>query len=77
MKELFNKAHTLVEALPYIKDFHGKTIVVKYGGSIGSGTMEVCCFVVDFELAKTVIEADLKDTEFADFTRIYDEEAED
>lgn len=36
MKELLNKAHTLVEALPYIKDFHGKTIVIKYGGSIGS-----------------------------------------
>jgi len=27
------KALTLAEALPYIKRFHGKTIVVKYGGS--------------------------------------------
>ncbi len=44
------------------------------GGSIGSGTMEVCCFVVDFELAKTVIEADLKGTEFENYTRIYDED---
>jgi len=26
------------------------------GGSIGSGTMEVCCFVVDFETARQVIE---------------------
>ncbi|HWZ02495.1 MAG TPA: hypothetical protein VNX40_02730 [Mucilaginibacter sp.] len=43
------------------------------GGSIGSGTMEVCCFVVDFEIAKRVIELDLKDTEFANYTRIYDE----
>jgi hypothetical protein len=43
------------------------------GGSIGSGTMEVCCFVVDFEIAKRIIEADLKETEFADFTRIYQE----
>jgi len=43
------------------------------GGSIGSGTMEVCCYVVDFEIAKRVIEQDLKDTEFADYTRIYDE----
>ena len=43
------------------------------GGSIGSGTMEVCCFVADFEVAKRVIEADLADTKFADFTRIYDE----
>ncbi len=40
------------------------------GGSIGSGTMEVCCFVVDFEIAKRVIETDLAGTEFSDFTRI-------
>jgi hypothetical protein len=43
------------------------------GGSIGSGTMEVCAFVVDFELAKKAIEADLAGTEFADYTRIHDE----
>lgn len=43
------------------------------GSSIGSGTMEVCCLVVDFELAKSVIQADLENTEFADYTRIYDE----
>ena len=43
------------------------------GGSMGSGTMEVCCFVVDFEIAKKVIEEDLFDTEFEDFERIYDE----
>ena len=29
------------------------------GGSIGSGSMEVCCFVVDFEIAKKLIEDDL------------------
>ena len=46
------------------------------GGSIGSGTMEVCNFVVDFEVAKQVIENDLKGTEFENYTRIYDEEAE-
>ena len=46
------------------------------GGSIGSGTMEVCNFVVDFEIAKKVIEEDLSGTEFSDFTRIYDENAE-
>lgn len=43
------------------------------GGSIGSGTMEVCCYVIDFEIAKSVIEQDLKDTEFSDYTRIFDE----
>lgn len=46
------------------------------GGSIGSGTMEVCCFVIDFGIAKHVIEEDLKDTEFENYTRIYDENAE-
>jgi hypothetical protein len=46
------------------------------GGSIGSGTMEVCCFVIDFDIAKSVIEQDLKDTEFSDYTRIFDENAE-
>ena len=45
------------------------------GGSIGSGTMEVCNFVVDFEVAKNVIESDLKGTEFENFTRIFDENA--
>jgi len=43
------------------------------GGSIGSGTMEVCNYVVDYEIAKKVIENDLKDTEFSNYTRIYDE----
>ena len=27
------KANVLIEALPYIQRFHGKKIVVKYGGS--------------------------------------------
>jgi predicted DNA-binding WGR domain protein len=45
------------------------------GGSIGMGTMEACCFVVDFELAKQVVAKDLAGTEFENFTRIYDERA--
>lgn len=44
------------------------------GGSIGSGTMEVCCFVVDFSLAKRVIEEKLRGTTFGDYLRIYEEE---
>lgn len=43
------------------------------GGSIGSGTMEVCCLVVDFDIAKRVIAADLAGTQFSDFTRITNE----
>ncbi len=32
MQELINKAKVLMEALPYIQRFAGKTIVIKYGG---------------------------------------------
>ncbi|TQV85812.1 hypothetical protein [Aliikangiella coralliicola] len=42
------------------------------GGSTGSDTMEVCCIVIDFEIAKSVIEKDLRETAFENFTRIYD-----
>jgi acetylglutamate kinase len=30
---LLGKAGTLADALPYIRDFHGETIVIKYGGN--------------------------------------------
>lgn len=33
MKELIGKANILIEALPYIKEFSGKTVVIKYGGA--------------------------------------------
>lgn len=52
MKNLINKAETLVEALPYIKDFHGKTIVIKYGGSIGKD--DLLNFASDLVLMKYV-----------------------
>jgi acetylglutamate kinase len=32
MKSLVEKAEVLIEALPYIRRFYGKTIVIKYGG---------------------------------------------
>lgn len=41
------------------------------GGSIGSGTMEVACLVVDPEIATRVISDDLASTTFADYTRIF------
>lgn len=34
MEEAIKKADVLIEALPYIKKFHKKFIVIKYGGSI-------------------------------------------
>ena len=33
MKQNIEKAKTLIEAIPYIKSFTGKTVVIKYGGS--------------------------------------------
>lgn len=45
METLLAKANVLIEALPYIRQFHGKTIVVKYGGSA----------MVEHELKKSVI----------------------
>ncbi|NCB01273.1 MAG: acetylglutamate kinase [Spirochaetia bacterium] len=33
MKGAIEKAHVLIEALPYIRKFAGSTVVVKYGGS--------------------------------------------
>ena len=46
------------------------------GGSIGSGTMEVCCIVVDAVMAIRVIKDDLTGTEFDDYTRVFDEDAD-
>lgn len=33
MEQILIKAETLIEALPYIRDFNNKKVVVKYGGS--------------------------------------------
>ena len=33
MQDIINKARVLTEALPYIKRFYNKTIVIKYGGN--------------------------------------------
>lgn len=33
MQQLIEKANILIEALPYIKEFAGKTVVIKYGGA--------------------------------------------
>lgn len=33
MKTLIEKANVLIEALPYIRNFYGKTFVIKYGGA--------------------------------------------
>ena len=48
------KAAVLAEALPYIKRFHGKTIVVKYGGNAMTDEHLKLCFARDVVLLKLV-----------------------
>jgi len=50
-------AHVLVEALPYIRRFAGKTVVVKFGGNAIAGTSEhdaLSLFAEDIVLMHTV-----------------------
>ncbi|MFM2435388.1 MAG: hypothetical protein RL063_1369, partial [Pseudomonadota bacterium] len=44
------KAHTLAEALPYIKRFFDKTIVIKYGGNAMTDDHLKQCFAQDVVL---------------------------
>jgi hypothetical protein len=41
------------------------------GGSIGMGTMEIACLVVDFDIAKATLERALAVSDFPDLLRIY------
>jgi acetylglutamate kinase len=45
---------TLLEALPYIRDFHGKTIVIKYGGAAMADEELREAFAADVVLLKYV-----------------------
>jgi acetylglutamate kinase len=49
-----NKAQILAEALPYIRRFHGKTIVVKYGGNAMTDERLKHSFARDIVLLKLV-----------------------
>ena len=48
------KAAVLAEALPYIRRFWGKTIVVKYGGNAMDGDAELDLFAQDVVLMRSV-----------------------
>lgn len=48
------KVPILIEALPYIKHFRGKTFVIKYGGSIMSNEEAKKAFIEDVVLLKLV-----------------------
>lgn len=65
-----DKRHKLEEKMDQVLGWTG--LGNAHGGSTGSGTMEVGCLVVDFEIAKKVIETNLKDTEFGDYSRIFE-----
>ena len=52
MKDNLKIAKTLIEALPYIQKFRGKTVVLKFWGSIGS--KEFVNFSRDLVLMKFV-----------------------
>ena len=53
-KEIMNKAEILIEALPYIKQFNGKTFVIKYGGSVMENENLKLKFIEDVALLKLV-----------------------
>jgi len=48
------KAAVLVEALPYIRRFSGRTVVVKYGGNAISGSRDLALFAEDIVLMRAV-----------------------
>ncbi len=48
------RARILAEALPYIRRYHGKTVVVKYGGSAMSEAELAAAFARDIVLLKLV-----------------------
>ena len=54
MKALIDKAEVLVEALPYMRRFYNKTIVVKYGGSAMSDESLRASFAIDVVLLKYI-----------------------
>ncbi len=54
MKRLIDKAEVLIEALPYIRRFYDKTIVIKYGGSAMSDADLRASFAVDTVLLKFI-----------------------
>jgi acetylglutamate kinase len=49
-RELLEKANTLIEALPYIRKFYGKTFVIKYGGAAQKEPELKNCFAQDIVL---------------------------
>lgn len=54
MQEIIDKANVLMEALPYIRRFSGKTIVIKYGGHAMSDEALKESFALDVILLRSL-----------------------
>jgi len=54
LERLIEKVSTLLEALPYIKEFYGKTVVIKYGGNAMVNEELKKAFAEDIVLLKYV-----------------------
>jgi acetylglutamate kinase len=54
MKQLIDKAEVLIEALPYIRRFYDKTIVIKYGGHAMVDAELQASFALDVVLLKYI-----------------------
>jgi acetylglutamate kinase len=54
LKESIQKAQILIEAFPYIRQWYGATVVVKYGGSTRAGADELKSTLQDIVLMKFV-----------------------
>ena len=54
MERLIEKAEILLEALPYIKGFFGKTIVIKYGGAAMTAQNLKETFALDIVILKYI-----------------------
>src|SRR5574341_2283505 len=54
MNKLIKKADVLIEALPYIRTFRGKTLVIKYGGNAMTDASLKERFAQDIVLLKYV-----------------------
>ena len=54
MEKAIDKAKILIEALPYIRRFYNKTIVIKYGGSSMEETGVRRNFALDVVLLKYI-----------------------
>ncbi len=54
MQGYIQKAETLIEALPYIREFAGKTVVIKYGGAAMKDESRIASFAEDIVLLQFV-----------------------